>query len=252
MLMILGILTVLLIVAGCWFVGFWNNLITLFCTIIAALTATSFFEIVATKLEGTGSSYTYMLDFTAIWLVFVGTFSVLRIGTEYLSKYQVKFNFVLEMVGRSIVSLLIGIVFVTFASFTMHFAPIPSEAFNDKFTYQIDEDTRYLGLLDYGWSNFVRFESNNALSEYANPPWHDEIFMYVDENGNEVWYSGPAADEAEEADRGERIWYRRPFDPYAAIPTRYADRRKVFARVITAQEELDGNNTLRVGREDPE
>ena len=252
MLLMLGILTLLIVAGACWFVGFWNNLITLVITVIAALTATSFFENLAAAFEGSGSTYTYLLDFMAIWLLFVGVFSVLRVATDFLSQYRVKFNIVLEMIGRSVTSLLIGFVFITFSSFTMHFAPIPDRDFNDRFTYEIDPFTKYLGVLDYGWCNFVRFESNNALSEFANPPWLEEVYRYINEDGDEVAFPGPAEDEDAEAERGERIWYRRPFDPAARIPGRYADRRRIFDRAITAQERELDMISLRVGREDPE
>jgi hypothetical protein len=251
MLTLLGILLFLIVAGTCWLVGFWSNLISFFCLVVAALTASSFFETVAINLEGNGSSYTYLLDFVSIWLLFFGTFGALRVAGEYFSRFRLKFNVYLEMIGRSVTSLMIAGVFVMFTAFTMHFAPIPDSEFNDNFTMDSGESSgnMYLGPLDYAWAGILSYQSNWPLSEFANAPLLSEAYYYENEDGDIVHYPGPPKEDEEEEDRGERIWNRRPFDSNRMLLTRYASRRDNFEKAIEVQEE-EGNYTLRVVRDD--
>ena len=49
--------------------GLWSNTITLVNVLTAGLLATNYFEPLADFFEGRNSSFTYVWDFLAIWLI---------------------------------------------------------------------------------------------------------------------------------------------------------------------------------------
>jgi len=116
--------------AGVWFSGLWSGLITLVNLILAATIATTFYEPLCTALEGVGAvaSYTYLLDFVILWLLFAITFAILRAFTDALSKESVEFALPVEIGGRSIFALACGWVMVCFVAFSLHMAPLNSAA----------------------------------------------------------------------------------------------------------------------------
>src|SRR5690348_14391077 len=71
--------------------GLWSNTITLVNVLTAGLLATNYFEPLADYFEGLDSSFTYVWDFLALWLLFGGAMLGLRIATDYMSPLKVKF-----------------------------------------------------------------------------------------------------------------------------------------------------------------
>ena len=139
------ILIFLAVGAGCWFSGLWNNVLTLINVIFAGLIATSFFEPLADLLEESMGQYTYWLDMIAVWLLFFVSFGAFRMATELLSQFRVKFNNIVELVGKSILSVWIAWVFVCFSMFTMHLSPVEPAAFGGSFQGSPTQ-TNFMGL----------------------------------------------------------------------------------------------------------
>jgi hypothetical protein len=126
----LFLLAVLLATAAAlWFQGLWSAAVTLVNMILAMVIATSFYEPAATALEGVAAvkSYTYLLDFVLLWLIFGLTFAILRTITDALSSKAVTFDLPVELAGRSILALACGWIMVCFVAFSLHMAPLNSK-----------------------------------------------------------------------------------------------------------------------------
>jgi hypothetical protein len=159
MVILLVILIFFLIVGSTWWFGFWNNFITLINFLISALIASSFFEPVAAQMASSMGDYSALVDFLAVWILFVVTFIVCRSMTDVLSKKKMKFDIVTEMAGRTIFSIWIACAFIAFTLFTFHMAPWHPDAF------QKDPDSATLGIgPDRMWLAFIQSRSRGALS----------------------------------------------------------------------------------------
>jgi hypothetical protein len=115
--------------AALWFQGLWNSVVTFVNLILAMVIATSFYEPICTQLEKISNdikSYTYLLDFIVLWLLFAIAFGVLRAITDAISKKAVDFDFPVEVAGRSIMAILCGWVMVCFVAFSLQMAPLNS------------------------------------------------------------------------------------------------------------------------------
>lgn len=169
------LLVVAMIAAATWLVGFWNNVITWVNLVISALVASSFFEPLAARLSVNAPESTYLVDFVSIWVLFLGTYAVMRIATEVLSHYRLQFDQWTETIGRSVMALLIAVTFFAFASFTLHTAPLPVEGLWAQ-RFQPTPDANSFGIgADRAWMSFVKSTSRGSLSEIKNyrllPPY---------------------------------------------------------------------------------
>jgi uncharacterized membrane protein required for colicin V production len=189
MLTFLIILTLLLILASTWWFGLWSNLITLVNLIFAGMVATSFYANLAGKLMALQPTYRLMLEFIALWLVFAITFFVLRGLTDVLTRMRLKFDPLTEIIGRSLLSLAIACVFISFALFSLHLGPLPSSLFPDSKLSDFTKDTTLMGFSpdelssqnqfpsvsaigpDTLWSGFVRTCSRGSFSASREQGW---------------------------------------------------------------------------------
>jgi hypothetical protein len=190
--------------AALWFQGTWNVAITLINLILAMLIATNYFEPIATMIEELGgSSFTYLLDFLVLWILFAVTFGILRLFSDMLSKKAVKFNLPVEMAGRTILAIWCGYLVVCFTAFSMQMAPLggitPMGAF------EAPNSSSFLGMApDRQWLGFMQSRSRGALAR-----------------GN---YSGNIHPD----DQGQNV---ETFDPNSEIPLRYRQRRENFDKL---------------------
>ncbi len=200
------LVAVFLLVAGFnWWVGSWNSMINLINFFIASLVASSFFENLANQIESINGTYRLVADFVAIWILFVVTFVLLRVITDFLTRYQMRMNIWVEYSARSILSLWLAVAFVCFASFTLNLAPLPPHQFG----FNIDKPHFGFGP-DRSWMAFVQSRSRGALSESQNA-----AFL-------------PDYDLAEHPDdEGEDV---RVFDPFSTFEFRNLGRRLEIAR----------------------
>ena len=182
--MLSGILVLVWIVciAMLWNEGMWNNCITLINVLLSALLAMNYFEPAAKFLESKMPSYTYVVDYLAIWFVFFIAYLVLRAVTDQLSKTQVKFIMPIEQAGRIISVLAIGWIMVCFTLASMHTAPLARTAVRGGFQAE-PMSNNFLGMApDRMWLGFIQHRSKNALSN--NPP------VVFDEQGEYIFKYG--------------------------------------------------------------
>jgi hypothetical protein len=188
-----------------WFSGLWGGFLSLFNLILAALFATAFFEPIADQIEyGAGQTsmeFTYVCDFAAIWVVFVGAAVLARSLTDSFSGVKLKFDFVTELVGRSLVALLAGAVFVCFTHFTLLVAPVqPSSSLsstNMMAPHQI-------------WMGLTKGLSQGSLAESSESP-----------------LAQPYRSEHRLIQGDLDI---RAFDPQGIFQAKYAERRQRFSQ----------------------
>lgn len=146
-------------VAALWFHGTWNNCVTLINMTLAMMIATNYYEPLAAVLEGFDASFTYLLDFVVIWILFGVTFAILRLLTDTLSPNRVKFIMPVEMALRSITAIWAGWLMICFVGFTLHFAPLNSESPGGALASKPSE------MSPFGaWHSFVKNRSTYALS----------------------------------------------------------------------------------------
>ena len=201
-------------VAFLWNEGLWGNAITLVNVVLAALIATNYFEPLASLIEGLDDSmatFTYMWDFLSIWFIFVVVYSIMRAVTDKLTKTKVKFKGFVEMIGRSLLALVVGYVFMAFTCMTLHLAPLGERPFGGSFhrttnnqtitgaLYGVDNTlpNHFAGVLapDRQWLGFVQSRSWAADDNFG---------------------SGPLA----------RWWGQRTFDPQSRFIFKYGARRR--------------------------
>jgi len=158
MLFLLVTLIFISIIASTWWFGLWSNLITLVNLLLSGLIASSFFENLAKQFESMQPTYRSLWDFISIWLLFAGSFFLLRGLTDTLSTMRLRFDPITEIVGRSLLSIWIACVFVAFTLFTFHLAPLPPTIMGDT-----SQSTIGIGP-DKMWAAFIQSRSRGALS----------------------------------------------------------------------------------------
>ena len=196
-------LVFLITAAALWFQGVWNIALTLINMILAMLIATNFFEPLCTFIEGLGgASFTYLLDFLVLWILFAVVFGILRLFSDMLSKKAVKFNMPVEMAGRTILAIWCGYLMVTFTAFSMQMAPLDNVT--PMGAFETPTSTSFLGMApDRQWLGFMQSRSRGALAR-----------------GN---YSGNTHPD----DQGLNV---ETFDPHSEIPLRYRQRRENYQK----------------------
>ncbi len=148
-------------VAALWFHGTWNNCVTLINMTLAMMIATNYYEPIAMMLEGLDQSFTYLLDFVVIWILFGVTFGILRLLTDTLSPNRVKFMMPVEMALRSLTAVWGGWMMICFVGFTLHFAPLNNESPGGA----LASKPAVHGLSPFAaWHSFMHYRSVYALS----------------------------------------------------------------------------------------
>jgi hypothetical protein len=142
--------------------GVWSNFITLFNVITAALLAVNYYEPLADWLQSQASSYTYLMDFVALWLIFAASMGLMRAATDALSKVKVKFKKPIDFGVGIFLACWTGWVMVCFATMTLHTAPLSRNFMG----FQTKPETRmFFGLApDHTWLAFVQKESQGSLA----------------------------------------------------------------------------------------
>jgi len=194
------------ILAANWFMGTWNVFLNLIITIIAAMVASSYFEILAEMIDERQPTYTYFADFVALWGLFFATFLVVRVFAEFLSKYRMRLNMWVDFSMRTVLGMAMAWVFICFTFFTLHTAPIPWSWLGFQSTPQT---TNALVGPDRMWMQFMQSRSRWALSESRNgllfaPDTRPE---HPDDEGRDC----------------------RVFDPHGEFIFKYAARRQALA-----------------------
>jgi hypothetical protein len=169
------------VAAAVWFQGLWSGVITMVNMLLAMVIASSFYEPVATALEGIGplATFTYLLDFVALWLLFGTAYGVLRAITDALSKSPVTFPMPVEMAGRSLLALWCGWLMVCFVAFSLHMAPLNSPAPLGAFATPAAKTFGPFAP-DRMWLGFMYSRSRGALAGQPFDPKADFLLRYHD------------------------------------------------------------------------
>jgi len=142
--------------------GMWGNAICLINVTTAALLATNFFEPVAAWLEGMGPTYSYVWDFLALWGLFAVFMTLLRLGTDLLSRVRVRFLKIADRIGSTFFACWVGWVMVCFTMMTLHAAPLARNFLGGAF--RPEQRMFLMGLApDRRWLGFVQKQSRGAF-----------------------------------------------------------------------------------------
>jgi hypothetical protein len=167
--MLNGVLIVIFLVSFAMLFGqgIWANVLTLINVIMAALLATTMFEPLATWLDSQAPTFTYVLDYMALWGLFALFFVIFRAGSDMLSKTQVRFKRVVDLAGGSFFALWTSWVLVCFITMSLHTAPLARNALGGSFQ-PTPEARMFFGLApDQQWLGFTQKISAGAFSTSA-------------------------------------------------------------------------------------
>jgi len=174
--------------AALWFQGLWSAAVTVVNLLLAMMIATTFFEPLSTMIEGFGAgSFTYLLDFVVLWLLFFFAFGILRAITDSLSQTQVGFDLPVEMAGRSLLAVFCGWLVVCFVAFSLQMAPLNSA--NPLGAWSTPQSASFAFVSpDRLWLGFMFSRSQGALAggrvfdSQAEFPvkYHDRRVKYAD------------------------------------------------------------------------
>jgi len=154
-----------IIVAMMWPEGLWSNVITFINTLFAGLIAWNYFEPLATKLEGSVPSFTYIVDYFAFWLLFAVAFNVLRVFTDQISRRKARFRKPVDLGGSGTFAVLTALLIMALTCASMHFAPLGSQPFNGGFGSSPNSGS-FLGITI---ENFWFSQMNRLSKRVPNP-----------------------------------------------------------------------------------
>ena len=161
---VINVLILFLLVAMLFPEGLWSNTITLVNVVFSGLLATNYFEPLADLMEDNAPSFTYILDFCALWLLFVLIYMILSSITQFISNHRVRFKMPVEMGGRVAMAMLIAAVFCGFFNMTMHTAPLVRTPVKGSFQ-KTPMSGNLFGLApDRQWLGFIQSRSRGPLS----------------------------------------------------------------------------------------
>jgi hypothetical protein len=167
--------------------SFWSNTITFINALLAALLALSFFEPAARAIEGLGAWFgtlTYLWDYLTLWLLFCVFFGFMRLFTDFASRTRVKFRPPIEIPGRMIMALMVGLVMISFILISFHVAPLPAAPFSGSFASSPDASTFLIFKPDRTLLGFLQKVSRGSLSRGELP---ENVSTYPEDAGRNVF-----------------------------------------------------------------
>jgi len=143
--------------------GLWRSILMFFNVLVAASMATAWYAPLANFIEVHLPTYTYLLDFLSIWLIFCVVLALTREATDRLSPNKVEFPQLVERIGVGIPAFLTGWIMMAFTAASLHTAPVPRSL------VQPTPGARmFLGLApDRKWLGWVRGSSRKG--PFSNP-----------------------------------------------------------------------------------
>jgi len=150
-------------VGSCYHEGMWSNAVRLVNVITAGLIATNVYQPLTTWLEGRDESmvtYSYLLDFLVLWLVFALAMGLLRTATDKLSSVKVRFLPIVDRIGSGVFSAWFGWVMVCFTMMSLHTAPLSREFLG----IQPEQRVEKMLAPELLWLGFVQQQSRGALA----------------------------------------------------------------------------------------
>ncbi|MCC7083820.1 MAG: CvpA family protein [Pirellulales bacterium] len=135
--------------------GLWGAAVMFINVLLSAMIATNFFEPLATWANSQMGSYTYLIDFVSLWLIFCVSLIVLRILTDTLSRYRVRFKKPVDIGGGLFFAAWIGWLMIQFSLFTLHTSPLSRNFFGGDFQPE-PNSAMFFGLApDRNWMAFM-------------------------------------------------------------------------------------------------
>jgi hypothetical protein len=151
------------VTAALWKEGIWSSLVMLLNVVLAATVATAWYEKLVAVLEPRLPSFTYLLDFVALWGLFCLLLLGLREATDRISRTRVKLRRPVELFGGPLVAALVGWVMICFTAATLHTAPVPRDV-----VQPTPEARMFFGLApDRRWLAWVR--GSSLRGPFARP-----------------------------------------------------------------------------------
>jgi len=140
------------VTAALWKEGMWSSLVMLLNVVLAATVATAWYEKLVAVLEPQLPSFTYLIDFVALWGLFCLLLLGLREATDRISRTRVKLRRPVELFAGPLVAALAGWVMTCFTAATLHTAPVPRDV-----VQPTPEARMFFGLApDRKWLAWVR------------------------------------------------------------------------------------------------
>lgn len=116
--------------------GVWNNMITAIAILIGGVIAFGAHQPVAVMLdEWTGGSYTYLIDFVVLWMIFTITTGLIKQIAQLLSRNRVNFNEKFDNGFGALVGLGAAFNLASFAMATFHCAPFAYDQMGGAFEH---------------------------------------------------------------------------------------------------------------------
>jgi hypothetical protein len=103
----------------------------------------------------------YWWDIVALWGLFALIVTILQEVTNRISRVNVRFLAIVNKAGGIVFACLTAAVFVCFANFTLHTAPLAEKAFQGGFPSQSSLAP------DRQWANFVAHVSGGSLATFG-------------------------------------------------------------------------------------
>jgi hypothetical protein len=155
-------------IALMWNEGCWSNCLMLVNVTVAGIVALNFYEPLADYFESLDPTFTYVVDFLALWTLFAVTAGVMRAITDSLCKTKVRFQTHVEQVGRVVLGAWIAFSLAGFCALTLHAAPLPLNGFRGSFDRKPNEGMMFGLAPDRAWLGFMQALSQGAYG------WEDE------------------------------------------------------------------------------
>ncbi len=129
--------------------GIWSNLITLLAIVIGGITAFGVHQPLVVMIdERTGGSYTYLLDFFVLWLVFAVVVGLIKLIAGRLSRNRVNFPDNVDNFGGAALAAFTGYVMLCFAMATFHAAPLGYDVLSSAYEYGDSPDAAESAMAD--------------------------------------------------------------------------------------------------------
>ena len=159
--------------------GTWGNVVMLINVVMSALIAVNYYEPLANYLESLDKSFTFLVDFVALWAIFVLSVVILRALTDKLSTVKVKLRKPFDQIIGGVLGAWIGWVMVCFTLMTFHTAPLARNFLDGAFQPE-PKSRMFLGLgPDQQWLGFAQKSSEGAFSRGQTfDPYGDYILKY--------------------------------------------------------------------------
>jgi len=175
--------------------GLWGNAITLVNVVTSCLLAVSLFEPLSKRLQEFEPSYTYVIDFLAMWGVFAVSMGILRGLTDAISLVKVRFKKPVDVAGGMIFAAWIGWVMICFTLMSLHTAPLARNSFGGAFA-PTPMSNMFLGVApDRQMLGFVHKMSKGTLSR-SGPKGNEQAYVF-DPNGEFIFKYGARREQFE-------------------------------------------------------